>query len=98
MDNEKKHLKPETVRLKQKKFVAAADIALDKIKREIDKPKNHRKESLELIKEEIEKMKEALSTIVFQPTYPLYVVDNWHPRDELGDSLLKLYYQYLFLF
>lgn len=95
MNNERKKVKPQTMKLKQKKFLLLADVALDKIESEIGKPTNHQIDDMVHIKEEIENMKKALSTLEFQPIYPLYVVDHWHPKDKLGDILLNLYYDYL---
>jgi hypothetical protein len=95
MNNEKKKVKPQTMKLKQKKFLFLADVVLDKIKNEIEKPTHHKKENMVYMREEVEKMKEALSTMEFQPTYPLHIVDHWHPKDRLGDLLLNLYYEYL---
>ena len=95
MKNERNKVKPQTMKLRQKKFLLLVDVALDKINREISNPQKHKKDNMEFIKEEIFKMKESLSTIIFQPTYPLHIVDHWHPQDELGDFLLKLYYDYL---
>ncbi len=95
MNNVKKKVKPQTMRLKQKKFLLFADAALEKINLEIRNPKTHTKDDMQSIREEIEKMKESLSTLIFQPSYPLNIVDNWHPKDALGDLLLNLYYDYL---
>ena len=93
--NERKKVKPQTMKLRQKKFLLLADSALLNISREIERPKNHKKDHMEFIKEEIEKMKVSLSTMIFQPTYPLHIVDHWHPKDGMGDMLLSLYYEYL---
>lgn len=95
MSNEKKKVKPQTMRLKQKKFLLLADVALDKIENEIAKPTHHKKDNMVYIKEEVGKMKSALTTMEFQPTYPMHIVDHWHPKDKLGDLLLNLYYDYL---
>ena len=95
MNNEKKKVKPQTMKLKQRKFLFFADVVLDKIEGEIKNPTCHPKDNMEYIKEEIEKMRETLSTMKFQPSYPLHIVDNWHPKDKLGDTLLNLYYDYL---
>ncbi|MCL2145469.1 MAG: hypothetical protein FWH43_08285 [Endomicrobia bacterium] len=95
MNNEKKKVKPQTMKLKQRRFLFFTDAVLDKIESEIKKPTRHPKDSLEYIKEEIEKMREALSMMKFQPGYPLHIVDHWHPKDKLGDTLLNLYYDYL---
>ena len=95
MNNERKKIKPQTMRLKQKKFLLLAEAALKKIEEEINKPTKHKKDNMVYVKEEIKKMKETLSTMEFQPTYPLHIVDNWHPKDKLGDMLLNLYYDYL---
>lgn len=95
MKNEKRKVKPQTMRLKQKKFLLLAKDALDKIHLEIESPKKHKKDNMNQIKQEIEKMKEALSTMDFQPTYPMSIVDHWQPDDQLGDLLLNLYYDYL---
>jgi galactokinase/mevalonate kinase-like predicted kinase len=95
MKNEKRKVKPQTMRLKQKKFLLFANVALDKINVEIENPKKHKKDDMNNIKEEIEKMKKALSTMEFQPMYPMNIVDHWRPDDKLGDLLLNLYYDYL---
>lgn len=83
------------MRLKQKKFLLLAGVALEKINLELNSPKTHAKDDMQHIKEEIIKMKKSLSTLIFQPSYPLNIVDNWHPKDALGDLLLNLYYDYL---
>ncbi|MDR1195238.1 MAG: hypothetical protein LBL00_02040 [Endomicrobium sp.] len=95
MNNDKKKLKPQTIRLKQKKFLCLVKTALNEINQEIENPQKHKKDNMHYMKEEVEKMKEARSTMIFQPTYPLHIVDHWHPKDKLGDILLNLYYMYL---
>lgn len=95
MKNGKKCVTVSTMLLKQKKFISKANSAILQIQKEIKRPARHNRENLQFIKEEIEKMKESLSTIMFNPNYPAIIVDNWHPKDELGNVLLKLYYSYL---
>ncbi|MDR2426124.1 MAG: hypothetical protein LBD46_02930 [Endomicrobium sp.] len=95
MNNDKKKVKPQTMQLRKKKFLLLAQRSLEQINCEIKNPQKHKKDNMHYIEEEIEKMKEALSTMIFQPTYPLHIVDHWHPKDKFGDLLLDLYYAYL---
>ena len=95
MRNEKREVSIQSLHLKQKKFIKNANSAIREIEKEIGKPKRHKIENLQFIKEEIEKMKVSLSSFIFKPNYPIIIVDHWNPKDELGNILLKLYYIYL---
>ena len=95
MQQERKKVQPQTMRVRQKKFLLNSEAAIQKLQHCLEEPLIHNKKSLEFIRAEIYKMREALSTSVFKPIYPLYIVDNWHDSEELGDQLLNVYYDYL---
>jgi len=95
MQQERKKVLPQTIRLRHKKFLLNSEAALQQLQHCLADPLIHNKKTLEFIRAELCKMREVLSISVFKPIYPLYIVDNWHDKEELGDQLLKVYYDYL---
>ena len=93
--HEGKKVLPQTMRIRHKKFLLNSEAALQQLQQCLEDPLIHNKKTLEFIMAELYKMREVLSISVFKPIYPLYVVDNWHNKEELGDQLLKVYYDYL---